>query len=271
MELCDGFWPKSEIWKLQPDDLPDQQPFPLEPICMFVREEKMTSDTGHHIRFNAHKDLARDFYEDYGVLTPGQFDEVDWDHVYETLHGVPRMFQVWACKQVMDIAPTFYNLSKYTDQDKKCPSCNCKVETCAHILECEEEGRVEAMNLTIDMLELWLIQEQTDPGLQDCIIQYARGRGGTTMGEICEDKHEKYHHFAVSQDKIGWRRFMEGMISKECAEIQQQWFQHCAAKRTIKRWTTSLITRLLEITHGQWLYRNVVVVVFDCRTRPAFT
>ena len=173
------------------------------------------------------------------MLTPEQFDEVDWDHVYETLNGVPRMFQVWACKQVMDIAPTFYNLSKYTDQDKKCPSCNCKVETCAHILECEEEGRVEAMNLTIDMLELWLIQEQTDPGLQDCIIQYARGR---TMGEICEDKHEKYHHFAVSQDKIGWRRFMEGMISKECAEIQQQWFQHCAAKRTIKRWTTSLIT-----------------------------
>ena len=253
------FGAKSEIWKLQPDDLPDQQPFPLEPICMFVREEKMTSDTGHHIRFNAHKDLARDFYEDYGVLTPGQFDEVDWDHVYETLHGVPRMFQVWACKQVMDIAPTFYNLSKYTDQDKKCPSCNCKVETCAHILECEEEGRVEAMNLTIDMLELWMIQEQTDPGLQDCIIQYARGRGGTTMGEICEDMHEKYHHFAVSQDKIGWRRFMEGMISKECAEIQQQWFQHCAAKRTIKRWTTSLITRLLEITHGQWLYRNVQV------------
>ena len=89
------------------------------------------------------------------------------------------------------------------------------------------------MNLTIDLLELWLIQEQTDPGLQDLI---------RTMGEICEDKHEKYHHFAVSQDKIGWRRFMEGMISKECAEIQQQWFQHCAAKRTIKRWTTSLIT-----------------------------
>ena len=52
----------------------------------------MTSDTGHHIRFNAHKDLARDFYKDYGVLTPEQFDEVDWDHVYETLNGVPRMF-----------------------------------------------------------------------------------------------------------------------------------------------------------------------------------
>ena len=28
--------------------------------------------------------------------------------------------------------------------------------------------------------------------------------------------------FAVSQDKIGWRRFIEGMISKECAEIHQK-------------------------------------------------
>jgi hypothetical protein len=28
---------------------------------------------------------------------------------------------------------------------------------------------------------------------------------------------------------------------------------------TIERWSTGLITKLLEVTHGQWLYRNVQV------------
>ena len=31
-------------------DLPQQETFPLEPICMFVEGNKMTSDTGLHIR-----------------------------------------------------------------------------------------------------------------------------------------------------------------------------------------------------------------------------
>ena len=104
---------KCELWDLDPEYPPDQQPFPLEPICMFVREEKMTSDTASHIRFHAHRELAKAFFKEYEVLDREQFEEVDWDNGHEALEIVPRMFQVWACKQVMDIAPTFKNLSKY--------------------------------------------------------------------------------------------------------------------------------------------------------------
>ena len=34
------------------------------------------------------------------------------------------------------------------------------------------------------------------------------------MEEICLGKDNKYYHFAVLQDKIGWRRFMEGVFPK---------------------------------------------------------
>jgi hypothetical protein len=32
--------------------------FPLEPISLFVCGQKMTSETGHHIRYQAHHHLA---------------------------------------------------------------------------------------------------------------------------------------------------------------------------------------------------------------------
>ena len=35
-----------------------------------------------------------------------------WRQIYDALHDVPRMFQLWACKQVMDVAGTNYNLAK---------------------------------------------------------------------------------------------------------------------------------------------------------------
>ena len=39
------------------------------------------------------------------------FDEVDWPNVHRTLNKeVPRLFQVWACKQVINIFATNKNL-----------------------------------------------------------------------------------------------------------------------------------------------------------------
>jgi len=39
-------------------NLPPQEAFPLEPICMFIEGKKMTSDTGAHIRYAAGRHVA---------------------------------------------------------------------------------------------------------------------------------------------------------------------------------------------------------------------
>jgi hypothetical protein len=78
------------------------------------------------------------------------FDEVNWPHVHRTLNQeVPRLFQVWACKQVMNIAATNKNLSRRHRDGRcdKCPCCMIHVETAAHVLLCPEVGRVEAFQL----------------------------------------------------------------------------------------------------------------------------
>ena len=52
---------------------------------------------------------------------------------------------------------------------------------------------------------------------------------------------------------------MGGMISKEITGIQKSYLALISYHLSIKRWTKGLITKLLEVTHGQWLYRNVHV------------
>ena len=82
------------------------------------------------------------------------------------------------------------------------------------------------------------------------------------MQEICRDTDRcdvRYTSMARSQDIIGWRRFMEGMISRHIVERQLDYFKMKGIQWQLNRWATGLVTRLLEITHGQWLYRNVVV------------
>ena len=64
---------------------------------------------------------------------------------------------------------------------------------------------------------------------------------------------------ARSQDGIGWVKFMEGMISKEVVAIQEGHHPTSPSLFTLEAWAIGLVTRLLEITHGQWIYCNALV------------
>ena len=243
-------------------DPPLQKAFPLEPICMFIEGKKMTSDTGAHIRYAAGRRIARSFFHQTSRMFTDAFDEVDWPHVYRTLNKeVPRLFQVWVCKQVMNITATNKNLSRrHRDgRSDKCPCCTIHVETATHVLLCPEAGRVEAFMLGANALERWLEKADTDPDLTESIVEYVRRRGTVTMKEAINDAPPRFRQMALSQDKIGWRRLLEGMISKEIATIQRQYIAVNGSHTSLNKWCSGLITRLLEITHGQWLYRNYIV------------
>ena len=170
------------------------------------------------------------------------------------------MFQLWACKQVLGIASTNGWVSKWDPSvDGLCPSCRQCTETSEHVLYCNENGRVDAMLQSVDSLELWLNKTDTDPELTSCLVQYARGRRGVAMQTICQDQDSSLQAMARSQDVIGWRRFMEGMISRRIVERQRDHLRCKGIQWQLNRWASGLVVRLLEITHGQWLYRNVVV------------
>jgi hypothetical protein len=104
-------------------------------------------------------------------------------------------------------------------------------------------------------------QNNTDPDLRDCIYEYATGRGMLSMEAICieYDYTDRYKTMARSQDSIGWRRFMEGMVCKEIRVIQSSYSSGTGLRCNTANWGRDLVTHLLEVTHGQWLYRNVQV------------
>ncbi len=52
---------------------------------------------------------------------------------------------------------------------------------------------------------------------------------------------------------------MEGMICTQVVEIKHTYQRLCGTNRTLKSWATGLVIKLMEITHKQWLYCNVVV------------
>jgi hypothetical protein len=107
------------------------------------------------------------------------FDEVDWPQVHRTLNEeVLRLFQVWASKQVMNLAAINKNLlwRHRNGWSNKCPCCTIHVEMAEHVILCPEEGRVEVFMQSSLFLERWLHEVDMDPELADCIVEYVQGR-----------------------------------------------------------------------------------------------
>ena len=196
----------------------------MKSLCVFFGKDKISSDTGARIRFWVHKQQAKEVFRNHKILLSDQFKEVDWKMVYSALHELPQMFQIWAYKQVMGVAGTNLYQYKYRpNHDPKCTSCTRCVESCAHVLECQEEVRVETLLGTIDFLDIWMKKIGTDEVLRNCLVRYAKGRGTITIKDIVGDRTHRLYPLAQSQDRIGWRRFMEGMISKEITGIQKSY------------------------------------------------
>ncbi len=52
---------------------------------------------------------------------------------------------------------------------------------------------------------------------------------------------------------------MEGMVCQQLGEIQATYTSIEGSRVMPKQWTTEVVIKLLEATHGQWLYRCVQV------------
>ena len=117
-------------------------------------------------------------------------------------------------------------------------------------------------------MDKWMKHQGTDPDLRDCLFEYAMGRGAITMLDICESNgyDQRYRRMATAQDSIGWRWFMEGMICKEIGGIQREYAGLQGSCLSVTKWSVGLVVKLLEVTHGQWLYRNIQVHDRSCGT-----
>ncbi len=67
----------------------------------------------------------------------------------------------------------------------------------------------------------------------------------------------QFKALAISQDIIGWREFTEGHISTHLYAIQSFHLAMSSSYLNGEDWTKQFIPKILQITHSQWIFRNI--------------
>jgi hypothetical protein len=140
--------------------------------------------------------------------------------------------------------------------DERCPNCGAR-ETDAHLMRCPDEDRTRLLIDTVEELEKWMeTNGRTDPELIYWILKFILMQNNKPFSQLGYMSN-KMCALAESQDKIGWRNFKEGYISSHFYNIQQ--FHLLMSNNFLNGsdWTKQFISKLLQITHSQWIYRNI--------------
>ena len=234
------------------------QILPREDISIVIWGNKITNNVSQPVRFHASNELTQKLLTDTRKWPQEHFEEVDWEHLDLAMTSKFDMHKMWRSKQHTGFCGTRVQVGKYSGQeypDKKCPTCGFR-ETAEHILTCPNEDSTRLLVETTEDLSTWLSQEHlTDLELAYYVPKYIMMRGNKPSASLGA-MSPRMKALAISQDKIGWRNFMEGCISTHFYFIQHYHLALSGSYLNGSDWTKSLISKLLRITHLQWIYRN---------------
>jgi len=108
----------------------------------------------------------------------------------------------------------------------------------------------------VDELGKWLEKDSsTDQELAYWIPKYILLRGDKPFEEMGA-MTSRMKALAQSQDKIGYRNFMEGYISIHFYEIQNFHLAMSSSFINGADWAKQFISKILHITYSQWIFLN---------------
>ncbi len=213
------------------------QLLPKEDVAVVIWGNKITDDVSSPIRFHASKEVARRYLGNRkkNPWPNEQFDEVDWEHLELALKTKPDMYKIWRSKQNSGFCGTRVQVGRYSEipgQDERCPNCG-RRETAAYLLLCPSEDRTQLLIDNADELEKWLEKDgSTDQELAYWIPKYILMWGNKPFADMGA-MSPRMKALAQSQDKIGYRNFMEDYISMHFYKIQTSVWQCPAASSTV--------------------------------------
>jgi hypothetical protein len=91
------------------------------------------------------------------------------------------------------------------------------------------------------------------------VSTYLLGRGLVTLDSCIPFSEGILANLVRSTDLLGWDCFLEGRISNAWMPVAKQMLAENGSQLLAETWGKLFITKLLNIVHKQWIYRNTLI------------
>jgi predicted RNA-binding Zn-ribbon protein involved in translation (DUF1610 family) len=231
--------------------------FPFEQIRVTTDGKKVTGSLKKAFNRAWSYKTAKVFFHEKHIVNKYDFDLIWWEGVEAEMSAFPQLFRSFVTKQVSKFCGTNRQLARINASvENVCPSCGQNDEGSKHITRCQDEGRQQMLKHSVKELDDWMITTPVDAHLRTMINRFLLAQDSKTMKECVSGQSTILHTLAEVHDRLGWDNFVEGRISVLFLEAVKPELAGRLSRLTPERWCRTLVSKLLQLTHKQWLFRN---------------
>ena len=161
------------------------------------------------------------------------------------------MYKLWYGKQCSGWCGTGNNLKHWQKEDEEEVDTTL-YETADHLMSCRCKERTQCLKEYAAKIQDWMQKHSTHIGIYTAVMAYIHRQGRRKFVDCVEGP--SLQRLAREQDAIGWRHFTKGKLLKEFRRVQEKWLKDRSSCLTVDSWMKGFISKLLEMTHAQWIF-----------------
>jgi hypothetical protein len=128
-----------------------------------------------------------------------------------------------------------------------------------HICRCKDPRRDAMFQISVRELSSWVKETLGDTTVAATIEMYLLARDTVTMSHCVHGNNADLLSAASASNLLGWDSFIEGWIVKQWQTVAAPFLLLRSSAILPHFWGRKLITKLHNIIHKQWIYRNSVI------------
>ena len=235
--------------------------FPFEVVRMKLSGKRVSGSPRLALEADWGYRAARELFEKKQIIRREDFHLVWWDGLRAAMNQYPKMYRVWLTKHVSDFNGNNVQLHYWSrgTHSPKCEFCETEDQYTMHICRCQEPGRDAMFWITVTELCSWIVETLGDMCVATTVETYLLARGQSRMSDSIYGSNVELSTVATLSDRLGWDSFIEGRVSTHWLTLVAPLLWRKSPAILPTSWGQKFISKLHNIVHKQWIYRNSVI------------
>ena len=217
------------------------------------------------IRYNFTKALYNKIYDQrlsrrwikQQRTTPITTEDVVWTHQGSALRSLKFHERKFVSKWASNYLPTGEQLVHWKQRvHGHCPFCQTPMEDKTHILHCRHPAAEEGWDKSFTTYKGSLRRIQTSPAICKIIQTELHHWHHNTIPPEIQVLTPRLQRITVAQRQIGWQGFLEGLVTSQWLDYQQQYLEHKGSRMKATTWIQHLLRYNWKLLRDIWKHRN---------------
>ena len=208
-------------------------------------------------QYISHEKMQQYWIQNRKRILPEDTNSIDYDALQRGMKSLPFNLRKFASKWSCEFLATGKNMTRWNLRNAGyCPFCTAPTENTQHILLCKHFDSLQGWNECLAKYISFLQKIDTCPHIIFALHHELTAWRYDRPPDDIIHYPPPLKNAILHQRKLGWKNFLEGVISNKWNKVMHNYYSQKNSKRKSHTWAGKLVSYSIKFTFHLWEYRN---------------